>query len=408
MLNDIIATLRGMSRDVWILCLGWFVSALGFAASMPFISIYFHREYGMTVGEIGLFFGAMAIVRASSQAFAGEMSDRLPRRSILIHSQTLRAVAFALLASVVFLKGGLGWMAVGLFFNFILGAIFQPVANAMISDFLPPEKRIDGFALIRAAGNMGWAAGPALGGWLAASSYGLLFIVSAILTLTSAIIVMAFLGNPPTITATDRFKMTDLLAIRNDKLLARHCLLILALYLVVAQLIVPFSLYATQTVGLSETELGYLFGINGLIVVALQIPITKLLAKTRLTTQLVIGSLFYFVGYSAIGFLSSFWMFACAIVTITIGENVMSPPSLALTARLAPAGRMGRYMGIFAFFVTAGWSLGPLYGGQILEHFGDSPRLAWIVLASLSLVSAGGYLLFRRPLPATLDNGSAV
>lgn len=408
MLNDIVATLRGMSRNVWILCLGWFVSAMGFAASMPFISIYFHQEYGMTTGEIGLFFGAMAIVRASSQAFGGEMSDRFPRRSILIHSQLLRGVAFALLAAVVFLKGGMGWMAVALVFNFILGAIFQPVANAMISDFMPPEKRIDGFALIRAAGNLGWAAGPALGGLLAAKSYGLLFVFSAVMTTASGLIVMVWLGSPATVSATDRFKISDLLAIRNDKNLARHCLLVLALYLVVAQLIVPFSLYATQTAGLSETELGYLFGLNGLIVVALQIPITKLFAKARLTTQMIVGSLFYFVGYSVIGFLSSFSMFACAIFTITIGENIMSPPSLALTARLAPPERMGRYMGIFGFFVTAGWSLGPLFGGQVLEHFGSSPKLAWVILASLALVSAGGYLLFRRTLPKSLDTGNSV
>jgi MFS family permease len=406
MLNDIVATLRGMSRNVWILCLGWFVSAMGFAASMPFISIYFHQEYGMSTGDIGLFFGGMAVIRASAQAFAGEMSDRFPRRSILIHSQLLRAVAFAILAAVVFLKGGVGWMAVALIFNFILGAIFQPVANAMVSDFLPAEKRIDGFALVRAAGNLGWAVGPAMGGVLAAKSYGLLFVFSALMTLASGIIVMLYLGSPPTVTATDRFKIGDLLAIRKDKYLAQHCLLVLALYLVVAQLIVPFSLYATQTAGLSESELGYLFAINGLVVVALQIPITKLFAKVRLTTQMIVGSLIYFVGYSAIGFLSSFTMFACAIFTITIGENIMSPPSLALTARLAPPDRMGRYMGIFGFFVTAGWSLGPLYGGQILEHFGDSPRLAWVILASLALVSAGGYFLFRRTLPKHIDSGN--
>ena len=63
----------------------------------------------------------------------------------------------------------------------------------------------------------------------------------------------------------------------------------------------PFSVYAVDMVGISQTELGYLYTINGLLVVSLQIPFTKILSKYAFTTQLALGSVFYILGYGFIG-----------------------------------------------------------------------------------------------------------
>jgi MFS family permease len=76
----------------------------------------------------------------------------------------------------------------------------------------------------------------------------------------------------------------------------------------------------------------------------------------------------------------------------------MSPPALTLTSRLAPEGRLGRYMGVYSFFTSAGWSLGPLYGGWFLDRFGTQPQLAWLLIASLALVAFTGFLWFGRHL----------
>ena len=152
--------------------------------------------------------------------------------------------------------------------------------------------------------------------------------------------------------------------------------------------------------------MGLLYMINGLIVVVLQIPVTRMLSGFRFTTQLILGALVYAVGYSMIGFWAGFNFFIIAMVVVTVGEVFMSPPSLALTARLAPEGRMGRYMGIYGFFVASGWSFGPLYGGLILDHFQQTPALCWMLIASLAVVSAVGYMVFRRVLPEHFDRAA--
>jgi len=391
--------IQQFNKDLWVLSFGWFVSALGFGISIPFISIYFHSRLGLTITQIGLFFGFMAIVRSVFQALGGEISDHVDRRYILVLSQLLRAFAFILLAIAIYQQWGFLAISIFLLINSIFGAVFQPTANALVSDILPPAKRLDGYALTRSAGNLGWAAGPAIGGFLAGYNYGLLFIISSAITLLSCLVFWIFLKIPKTNTPPEKFKFRDILAIQADPYLARHCFLTFWLYLVVSQLIAPFSVYAVEMVRISEYQLGLLYTLNGITVVALQMPFTRLLSKHKLTQQLALGAFFYAIGYGMMGFASKFEHFAGIILIVTLGEILMSPPALALTSKLAPAGRMGRYMGIFGFFVTSGWSLGPLYGGLILDHFSFHHALAWIVISSMALVSGLGYVMFSKKLP---------
>jgi MFS family permease len=399
MLNRSLTFFRQFDHNLWILCIGWFVGAMGFAASIPFLSIYFHDQLGMSITEIGVFFGGMALVRSFCQAAGGELSDRMSRTQLLIHSQIIRAVFFVMIALAISWDWGFWWIATFVTLNSVFGAIFMPTINALVADLLPESKRLNGYAITRAAGNLGWAAGPAVGGFLAHSSYSILFHISAAITLVSGLIFWLFFTAPEQTKNRESFRFSDLLAVRKDRHLARHCILILFLYLVVAQLIAPFSVYTVDMVGITEVELGILFAINGVLVAALQVPCTHMLSRQRFTSQLAAGAIMYFIGYGVLGLTSTFASFAAIIAFITIGEVVMSPPSLTLTSKLAPEGRMGRYMGVFGFFMTAGWSLGPLYGGFFLDHFGDNPAAAWLMISSLALLSGLGYIWYGRVLP---------
>ena len=227
---------RQFDRSLWVLAFGRLVGAMGFSVSMPFISIYFHSEFGFSMTEIGLFFGVMTIVRSVCQVIGGEMSDRVPRSWMLVHSQNFRAVSFALIALSIYCDWGFWAVSLSLLISVIFGAVFHPVANAMVSDILPEEKRLDGYAVTRAAGNLGWAIGPAIGGFVATASYSVLFLISAIITLASAIIFWTMMHLPKSAAPMEKFKLADVIAVRKDPCLARHSLLVFLLYLVVAQL----------------------------------------------------------------------------------------------------------------------------------------------------------------------------
>ncbi len=397
--------LSQFNRSLWALSAGMFVSSLGFAVSIPFIAIYFRSQLGLSLSQIGLFFGAMAVVRAFFQISGGEFSDHVQRRSLLIYTQVLRAGSFLFIALAIYAHWGFWIVGIGFLFSSILGSVFYITANAMVADVLPAEARLDGYAVARSAENLGWALGPAIGGFLAEWSYALLFSVSGVITLGSSTVFWLSFFPPKTIPRKERFTLSDLVFAKSDPHLIAHCILAFLLYLVVALLIAPFSVYTVEMAKISKNELGFLYLLNGLMIFFLQVPVTRLLSRFKLTTQMAWGAFSYAVGYGMVGLQTGFFYFAWAISVVTIGEILISPPSMALTSGLAPHGRMGQYMGVFGFFLTSGWSLGPVYGGLVLDQFAANPAVAWIIISSLAALSGIGYLLFATILPERFSSG---
>jgi MFS family permease len=392
--------LKSHNYKLWVLSAGWFSSSVGFSVAIPFISIYFHSELGIPPSTIGIFFGVAAIIRSISHSLGGELSDRIGRYRIMLLAQFLRVGTFFLISYAISQHWGFYALGATLVINFILGSLFQPAANAMVADLVAPEKRTEGYAIVRSVENLGWAAGPAIGGFLAANSYSSLFIISAAMTFVSAVIIAAFLrGIKNTAENNGSSSFKDMFSIKGNELIYRHALLVFILYLAVAQMIAPFSLFAVDFKGISKQQLGFLFTLNGLIVTCLQIPMTKMVKGVKLTTQLTIGALIYMAGYFLIGLSSTYLPFVMAFIIITLGENFVSPPSLTMAANLAPEGRIGRYMGIYGFAVSGGWSLGPLVGGFLLD--GTKPKFIymWSAISLLALFAAIGFRRLAKYIP---------
>jgi len=403
--GGIINYARKFDYRLWILALGWVASAVGFSLSIPFISIYFHSELGISLTGIGLFFGLAALVRAGFQGVGGELSDRFGRYHLMVTAQIIRSFIFLMMALSVY--RGWGFYPVGglLILNSIFGAFFQPAANATVADLVDRDKRTEAYAITRVAGNFGWALGPAAGGFLAANSYHLLFIFSGAMTMVSSIIIAVFLRGlkPVGVAAGQRSRLRDILSYRGHELIIRHAALLFLLYLVMSQLIAPFSLYAVDFAGITEEQLGFLFTLNGLLVAFLQIPTTRLLSRFRLTVQLSLGAVIYAVAFFWIGATGTFFLFVIGIILVTTGENFVSPPALSITANLAPPGRTGRYMGIYGFSVTFGWSLGPLLGGLLMEWAKPDFIYSWGVIAAIALAAAVGFGCLTKQIPDDLN-----
>lgn len=359
---------------------------------------------------IGLFFGATAILRAAPQPFAGWLSDRIGRIPIMGWSQILRAFTFVGVGYAMMSDSGFWPIAAAIALNYIFGAALQPAAHAMVADLAKERERISAFSLLRIAGNLSWAIGPALGGFIAHHSYSVLFYVSGGLNLVSGVYFLLALKEKSQVdqAVPARFKFRDLFDLRGDTLIFRHCFISFLLFLVVAQLIAALSVYCVDKVGISQAQLGSLYAINGLMVVILQIPISSLLKRLTLTHQLAAGAAVYAVGYFLVGFAGNYSFLVMCMIIITIAEMMISPPSLTLVANLSPSGAYGRYMGLFGFFQMSGWSLGPTVGGFMLDIFATMPILTWTVIAFMAVIASGLYLNFGRRLSRITDSGLVV
>lgn len=399
--------LGSFDRRIYVLGLGWLVTAAGFAMVIPFMSIYFYQELGLSMSKIGLFFGFTAILRAIPQPFAGWLSDRFGRVPIMGWSQILRSVTFAGVGYAIIQDAGFWTIAVIISLNYILGAVLHPAANAMVADIVSKEQRIDAFAFLRIAGNLGWAIGPMLGGFIAHRSYGALFIVAGLVALISGLYFLFFLKETPRAGDAEDgdFKIGDMINLRRDGLLLQHCLISFLLFLVVAQFIAPLSVYSVDTIGISRAELGWLYTINGGMVVLLQISISQLFKKMRLTNQLAVSSLIYAGAYLLISRAAGLEGLIFGMVILTTAEMINSPPSVTLVANLSPSDKYGQYMGIYGMFQMAGWSLGPTLGGFLFDMFSWQLNLMWVAIAAMAIVSGILYIIYGRKLNPEINSG---
>ena len=71
----------------------------------------------------------------------------------------------------------------------ILADTGGPAHQAMVADLLPENKRSEGFAVLRVTANLAVTLGPIIGGLLAGIDYLHLFIIDAIMSTITAVIV---------------------------------------------------------------------------------------------------------------------------------------------------------------------------------------------------------------------------
>ena len=418
-------------RRLLHLFIGRVLSSVGFSIVIPFLGLYLHGTRGVPMTAVGGLFFIAALAGALGQVIGGELSDTRGRKFVLVLSQLIRAVAFVGLGVSVMLHAPFAVFVAFTSLSAIAGRMFEPPSGAMVADIAHGSNRAEYYGIIRIGGNLGWALGPALGGFLAALSYPTLFLIAAGVLLAAAAVmalkveetsprhrkgaaVAAAAAPAPAIpaegpAAASRFYgLRDIVDAFRDRVFLRYCLVSLLLYTVMAQLIATLSVYAVEWAGLTKVQLGVLYTLNGLMVVFLQFPAVRLIGRMRLTSALALGAVFYGVGYGMMGLGRGFTLLAAGMFVTTMGEIVATPPSLNLVANFSSESTRGRYMGIFGLFNSFGWSIGPMVGGALLDVSYGRPMLLWGTITGIAMLAALGYLDVRRRIDLATDRNTEV
>jgi MFS family permease len=346
------------------------------------------------------------------------------RKVVLVGTQIVRSASFVALGAAVLVHAPIFWFGLFTAISAFAGRAFEPPSGAMVADIATGSARAEYYAILRIGGNLGWAIGPAIGGFLAALSYPTLFLIAAGVLLASGLFMAIKVEETlphrvarslevqeattllPSSTGTAplaRFGFEELRQALRNGTFVRYCVISLILFTVMAQLISTLSVYAVQWAGISKLELGALYALNGLMVVFLQFPVVRFLAPYRMTTALVAGSILYALGYAMMGFGHDLTLLAAAMFVVTLGEIVTTPASMNLVANFSTVKLRGRYMGVYGLFNSFGWSIGPLIGGVLLDLASRRSMLLWTPIGGLALLAAAGYWDLRRRLDRKVD-----
>lgn len=382
------------------------VNTMGLSLVMSFLGIYIVETRGYPAVVYGVICLAANLGQSWSNAWAGNLSDRIGRRPLITRALFVRSIFIAALGTQVMYDAPLWSLALNIIISSSLRGCFEPVAYALVSDVVTDDQRIAAFGLQRMGTNLGWAIGPALGGTLTlVVPYGAVFyfaaggmVVAALVTMTIVDPVKASATTSTTNSAGDlRAALGEALADPLVKLLLAGTFLCALLE---TQMFSTMSIYMTDVLHLAKHDVGLLYTINGIGVLCLQLPALAVIRRLGIATTLPWSSLIDALGFALIGVASGLPGGVVAMMTLTGAEVIFDPSHQTAIAEVADPKRRGRTFGVVGFAQTVGIALAPLCGGILLDAFGSHGTSGhvtmWALIACFGLGQAACFAAFVR------------
>jgi len=389
-----------LDRRIWLLALARCINTMGFSLVMPFMAIHIVEDRGATGALYGAIYLVGGLVAAVGQGISGELSDRIGRRKVMVSGLAARAVNLAALGAAVLVSAPIWVIGVLVITNGLLRSQFEPAASAAVTELAPPDERVAAFGLQRIGLNVGWAVGPALGGFLASHSYGTLFFVAAPATLLTIFAVLPVKDRPRLAAVPQKRPKLEMRAaidvLRQQRIFASYLVLVLLGSVLTVQIFSTLSLYTSSMLGFTKADVGLLYTVNGLAVVLFQVPAVAIAKPWGMRRALFVGALLYAAAYVVFGSSATFAGMAVGMAVLTAGEVIFAPALSDTAATLGDPARMGRAFGLFGLMQTLGISLGPLVGGIAFDHLRAEPLLMWGTMAAGMVLVGIAYARFGR------------
>lgn len=375
--------------------LGLVISTTGTTMVWPFLTIYASEMLSLPMAAVTSLMSINSLSGLTASILAGSLVDRFGRKSIMtvgLFGSALAYFGYSLATS--YWHFALLMIASGIF-----GPLYRLGSDAILADMLKPEDRIQGYSIFRMGRNIGVALGPILGGIVLSSNYSLGFLGAALALVLYALITLFFLRetlkrDPDAQSESLKDQIRVYREALGNKPFA-HMLGAFTLMEICASLMwVLLAVYIKQNFGVSESSFSWIPTTNALMVVFLQVFITRIAQRRRDTQVMPIGALFYVAAMLIVGVGSQFWSFWLAMVVMTFGELITAPTATTFVANMAPPDQRGRYLGMFGLTWHLAVAIGPFAAGILTDLYGI--RSPWFVAAVVGLLSVYAYHTLDR------------
>jgi MFS family permease len=386
-------------RQFWLMVTGIVISTAGGSMIWPFLLIYASGKLHLPLSTVATLISINAGTGLFASFLAGTLADNVGRKGVMVFSLALNGIAYFLLMRAETYPQFVALMImVGL-----SNPLYQVGADAMLADMIPSEKRTDAYAINRIANNAGFAMGPAVGGFLASTSYNLAFYGAAAGFITYSILLFLFARetlDKTTVEIKDRALADPLEDQEGYARVFRDKKYLAFVFLISIGLIAPtmvwilMPIYAKTNYGLSEALYGWLPTTNALMCVFVQLSVTKVTRKykTLPVTAFAMGT--YALSVGSVALMTRFWGFWSSMVGLTFGELMLVPTATKYVADIAPADLRGRYMSIHWLGWGLARTLAPLIGGFLNDSI--SPHAIWIGGLLIGLTSTTGLIALHN------------
>jgi len=400
-LNKIIQPYKGLRREVYILFISRFVNAIG-ALIFPFMTLILREKIGLPESQVGEITALSGLLYAPASILGGNLADKFGRKKLLIIFQSLGMFSYII---CYFMETSIEMVYVLISASVFFG-IAGPSHDAMIGDITTDDDRDGAYSLLYLGFNLGFAFAMMFAGRLFANHLNIMFLIDAI----TAFIALALIGffiketydpSKKEETIIDSSSRNEMEAAFEGSiirvLLSRPILIYFSLGVfgyrfIYSQWSFLMPMHATHNFGVEAGSLVYgnIGSLNAFTVVFFTPVLTSLFAKFSNLKRVVFAGFLFSVGFGILGFISFKWVFYLSGFIFTLGEILEAISVMPFIMNHTPSSHRGRMSSVLPIIMGAGFSIGPLVMGYVLEYtnFEFSWRFASVIvlIATIAMI----------------------
>jgi predicted MFS family arabinose efflux permease len=380
---------KGFSREIWILTLITFINRAG-TMVLPFLSKYLKEDLGFSYSQVGWIMVCFGVGSMLGSWLGGKLSDKIGFYKIMIFSLLTSGLLFL---AIQFVTSFIG-LCISMFVIMSVADMYRPAMFVSIGAYAKPENRTRALTLVRLAINLGFAAGPALGGLIIMSiGYQGLFWVDGLSCIVAILIFWLKVKEKKKSAFTDKEHPGEILthSVFKDKpfwLFLFTCLISGILFF---QVFTTIPLYHREQFNLSEFQTGLLLTMNGLLVFFCEMPIVSYVERKKINKVKVVALGCLLMAISMFLMLMNTWVGILTIMMVfmTFAEMFAFPFSNSVALSRAPKGHEGRYMAIYTMSFSLAHILSAKVGMEIIEYYKtDGYQMNWLYMGTLGVLGA--------------------
>ncbi|HLV38926.1 MFS transporter [Xanthomarina sp.] len=391
--NNYINTFKGLSSEVWWLALVTLVNRAG-TMVIPFLSLYLTESLHFTLGEVGWVMSAFGLGSVFGAWLGGKLTDKIGYYKVMVRSLLSTGVLFIGLQYL----NSFASFCVGIFIIMLVADMFRPAMFVALSAHSKPENKTRSVTLIRLAINLGFSAGPAIGGLIITSiSYRGLFIADGLTCILATFLLIKVL-NPKKVKTLDPVINQNPQSAYKDKAFWIFLVAMSLFGIIFLQYFSTMPLYYKDIHKLSEFKIGLLLGLNGFFIFVFEMPLIKWLEHTKYTKPglMIFGALLTLISFLVLDLTAWVGILVIGMLLMTVGEMIAFPFSNSFALQRAKKGNQGEYMALYTIAFSVAHIFGHNTGLHLVARYGFN--ITWGVMAILGLICVGLLYYLKRYL----------
>lgn len=358
-----------MNRTFWITALISFTNSLSFTILIPILYLY-GKQFNLTDFQTSLLFSIYSVAQFFATPVIGKLSDRIGRKPLLIIS-----LAGTVIAN--FMAGTASTAGILFFARFLDGITGgnASVAQAVVSDIVPPQDRAKAFGIYSAISfGLAFILGPVISLVAQSFSLGAGFLVASACALVSLLITVFFL---PETLPTKAAKATNVFDIGLGNLVKGLMIPKVGILLIINFLIgttftiftFAFQPYFINVLGQSSQSLTLMFVMFGAIAILMQAAAIPLLVKhVSLVSILLVSILARSISFAVMPLVPSIIYFVGVSLVFSVFNAFVQPMITTLISLNSDANTQGTTLGLNASYLNVSNAFGPIIAGLIVNQ----------------------------------------